>query len=217
MLKDRVALRLEALGKNQFNALDYSSLGRHFIYDILAGKKQAVRGKNLVELARVLECSAEYLTEQSDEVGEPPKVPSHTSSVPGVPVVGVIEEGAWKTPTAASAEYPELPSLPQFAGLRQVAYLVRGKTVPGVDDGMFVIGVDADDYVRNQGRIGPGSTAIIEVRSSIGGAPVVQTTLRQLSNDAQDRWLVANVGKVMKDSGTDTRLVAIPVLATRVL
>lgn len=61
LLKRRVAERIAALKTNAFEAARAGELERNFVNDILNGKKDSVRGPNLLKLARALACSADYL------------------------------------------------------------------------------------------------------------------------------------------------------------
>lgn len=60
-LKDTVRSRLDELGRSPFEAARRGGLQRHFVNDILAGKKRSVRGDNLARLAQGLDWTVEEL------------------------------------------------------------------------------------------------------------------------------------------------------------
>ena len=70
LLRTRIQARLEELDINPFEAARRGGLERNFVNDILVGKKQSVRGKNLARLCAALDVTADYLLTQS--FGEAP-------------------------------------------------------------------------------------------------------------------------------------------------
>ena len=96
MLKDRIQARLDALGISQFEAVDGTGLDRLFLYDILTGRKKAVRQKNLRIVAIALRCSVDYLLEKSDDVGAPPDDDQVKTILPVLKAAGTIDPNVWR-------------------------------------------------------------------------------------------------------------------------
>lgn len=71
IIKERIETRLKALGINQFVAAERAGKNSHFIYDFMIDRKRSFKGDGLFRLAYVLECSVEYLTGKSPDVGKP--------------------------------------------------------------------------------------------------------------------------------------------------
>jgi hypothetical protein len=74
-LADRIAARLEALGKNPSAAALEAGLGRSSVRDIIVNGANP-RIDTLRKLTGPLQCSLEYLTGESDEPGERPPEPA---------------------------------------------------------------------------------------------------------------------------------------------
>lgn len=215
MLKERIEARLEALGLNQFQAVEGTQLARHFIYDILAGRKQNVRSKNLQELARALRCSVAYLEGKSDDVGLPPKQSANSSAIKPLTTAGIIDAQSWRREGADSTDVIEAPPLPQYAASRQMIFVYRGEPFQQIRDGMFVVAIDAQDFVRNHGIIGPGSNVIVQRKRRMDDEDFTQTTIRKLTTSAADRALAKRIDAAAdaKSGNDEGRVIAVPVLA----
>lgn len=213
MIKERIEARLEALGLNQFQAVEGTQLARHFIYDILAGRKQNVRSKNLQELARALRCSVSYLEGKSDDIGLPPKQSANSTTVKPLTTAGIIDAQSWRREGADATDVIETPPLPQYAASRQMIFVYRGEPFQQIRDGMFVVAIDAQDFVRNHGVIGPGSNVIVQRKSRMGDEVLSQTTMRKLSTSAADRALARRIETAVDAKIDEDRVIAVPVLA----
>lgn len=127
-LRDVVRRRLDDIGLNAFEAARTGGLERQFIYDLVAGRKKAVKTENLMKLAKALDWSVEQLTmaisgdydHKNDAV-----------AVKRVPVVGQIAASTWIKPK----EFPNMEQAPVavisglFDGLEQFAYRVTDSSV----------------------------------------------------------------------------------------
>jgi len=105
-LSDRIRARLDALGKNPSSVALEAGLSRSAVFDILKGKAANPRIDTLQKLTVPLECSLEYLTGDSSEIGKSPQWhkefssrDTYTASVRAVLEVGVFREN--------DAEFPE--------------------------------------------------------------------------------------------------------------
>jgi repressor LexA len=87
LLQQRVRERLAATGKKPIPAATAVGLGRDYIRDILAGKKQSVLGANLERLAKTLECEPRYFTDPDASVREP------GTEFRGFPLIGLVGAG----------------------------------------------------------------------------------------------------------------------------
>lgn len=99
-----------------------------------------------------------------------------------------------------------------------MVYWFRGDAFEKVVDGMFVIGISADDFVRNHGAIGPGSSVIIQKMRLMDGQNFTQIVMRKLANSSTDRALVkrleqSRAGHDETGDADSERIVAVPVLA----
>ncbi|MDQ0510931.1 helix-turn-helix domain-containing protein [Ancylobacter amanitiformis] len=173
MLKTRVLQRLEALSITQWEAARRAGLHRNFVYDLMEGRKQKPQQKTLLALARALQCSVDYLIGNTEEIGSPP--PVSEASGQGLPVVGIIEEGAWRRPLKQPRGTVLIQPDARYTG-RQSAYLFRGDPHAGLEDGMFVLAVDAGDYERQIGAPAAGNPVIVELRRK--ALNEVQTVVR---------------------------------------
>ncbi|MDQ0301408.1 helix-turn-helix domain-containing protein [Ancylobacter polymorphus] len=172
MLKSRVQERLNALNISQWEAAQRAGLHRNFVYDLLEGRKQKPQQKTLLALARSLQCSVEYLTGASDEIGSPPAA-SSTDADAGVPVAGVIEDGAWRRPSTTSKGRVLIQPDGRYRG-RQIAYIFRGEPSDGLEDGMFVLAVDMQDYEQQVGTPPLNNPVVVELhRKSLNEVQIV--------------------------------------------
>jgi len=107
---DRIASRLEALGKNPSGVALEAGLGRSSVRDILVGKVASPRMDTLYKLTGPLECSLEYLTGLQDAV-EPPEHKERDTS-PGwydpIEIVAPtrLEIGVFRTDEADNLRMP---------------------------------------------------------------------------------------------------------------
>lgn len=97
----RIQSRLEALDMTSANAALMAGLQKNFIYDFLAGKKDAVASSALVPIARQLECDVEYLLGTQDE-------PHRITATP-LPFIGKIEAGAWRVRSMTKQDNTHIP------------------------------------------------------------------------------------------------------------
>lgn len=200
MLKERVLQRLEDLGISQWDAAIKAGLHRNFVYDLLEGRKLKPQRKSLAALARALRCSTEYLTGESDDIGEPTPLPAIEAS--GLPVVGIVEDDAWRRPTKQDRGRVMIQPDPRFRGAQPV-YLYRGESRDGLEDGMYVLAVDIDDY-RDVADHPAGKPVIVEMhRRSLGE---VQTVIRPWAPDIEPSLRSADV---------DAKVVAVVVATFR--
>lgn len=132
-LKEIVSMRLAELKRNAFEAARVGGLERSYVNDILIGKKNSVRGNNLVKLAKALDM------EISDLVPNRPKPSSETGFT--IPIVGVVSAGGmieseWEQQTEPLYEI-EIPfSLSDDA----IGFEMRGESMmPKYDSGDIIV------------------------------------------------------------------------------
>lgn len=183
-LRSRVQKRLDSLQINAREACRRGGLEETFVRDILNGTKKTVRRDNLVRLAYALECSCEYLSGDSDDVGNPPKPaagfipdPTGRQTPPidnaraygpqfedGLPFGGFIEAGTFRRvdmlPAGRTIPAPPIAGHPD---VRQVAFIVRGPCLDqiGIRENMIAVGYEADDFVRVFGGIPEDAIAVV--------------------------------------------------------
>lgn len=165
--RDRVEERLRALGINQFEAAKRAGKQQHFVYDLLIGKKRSIKGDGLVRLAQALECSIDYLTGTSDEVGSPPGSYPAGPRSSDLPFRGIVEVDVFRRENTPPAVPPSfltrlLAPDPRFADRRQSVYQVGDQNLAerGIPRGAFLICVDAPDV----NTITSGALVIVERR-----------------------------------------------------
>lgn len=101
-LKERVAERLQALGKGAVAVATAAGLERTYIRDIITGKKKTVTVDKLPLLAKALGTTVEYLTLASDEPGE---IPAQAPLPP---------------PNTDLSKAEDIPNFRPFGGVRDV-------------------------------------------------------------------------------------------------
>lgn len=143
MLKDRVQARLEALGISQFEAAERVGRDKYFIYDFLIGKKASFKGDGPAKVARALECSIDYLSGTTDEVGTPPV----SGDIPVAPIKflaygGPIEDGVYRQSGVSLEKLPvSVDPLDGVPLKDQIVFLMRGNAYAashGIRDGAAV-------------------------------------------------------------------------------
>lgn len=166
MRKDRIQARLDALGITQFDAAIRAGKNSHFVYDFMIGRKKSFKGDGPIRLAQALQCSIEYLTGESAEVGRPPLAgPAlpHVSAASGLPVAGVVMAGVFRRPGMLQIkdEYLPFPPWPLYPADKQCLYIVRGNGMDarGIVDGMVLTAVSPDAI---EGNIRSGSVVVVE-------------------------------------------------------
>lgn len=174
--RDRVAARVEALGKSAITLARSVGLERGFINDILIDRKKSVRDEEArVLLAKSLQCDFEYLTGQQNEV--------RRLDPNAVQFGGICETGVWRTDAAGllpfRAPVPIDPD-PRYPGMPNIAFDVRGDGMggEGISDGMTVTGIKAEAWIE---AFGPPRAGLIAVcrASRDGSDPSIELSLRK--------------------------------------
>lgn len=200
MIKDRIQARIDALGISQFEAAERAGKGRHFIYDILNGRKQKVHATSLAALAQALECSIDYLLEKSEEVGAPPaRDESAPNTGSSIAFAGIIENGALRRLSVSPPNHPPLMADTRYPVDQQLAFIYRGEDFEGVADGMYVIALAPEWYRSRHGGLPPDAPVVIERVRTIDGDLRIERVLRRLSGSAADQRLVERIGRSGKD------------------
>lgn len=154
----RIDQRLSELGLSREAASKLAGKSRDFIRNIAKNPEKPTipRGDNLMALARVLECSPEYLLGHESETGVPP------SQIPYSPKKLIIryrvEAGLWREfeETDEPIGESEVPEDPRFAGVKQWLELVSGDSMDLlIPSGAMVHVVDAIElgYAPTGGHI----------------------------------------------------------------
>lgn len=172
MRKDRIEARLQALRINQFEAAERAGKHSHFIYDFMIDRKRSFKGDGPIRLAQALQCSVEYLTGESDDVGLPPAtgpIFTRSTTTTGLPVAGVVEAGVFRRPGAIklpSGEIP-VPPFPMYPPEDQAAFIVKGGGLDerGISPGMILVATKTD---VPESELQNGSLVIVERSKSSG-------------------------------------------------
>lgn len=216
MRKDRIEARMDALGINQFEAAEKAGKNSHYIYDFMVGRKSSFKGDGPVRVAQALECSIEYLTGESDEIGVPPMatpaaVPSAQAGR-SLPLAGVVETGVFRRPSSVRGAGRPLPiaPFPDYPAEAQAAFAVRGGGMDtrGIIEGMTLVAVDIEAATKD---LESGSVVIVEhVRSNGREAEISarelqyfpdRIELRAQSRSENIRPLILRDGKIVGEGG----------------
>jgi hypothetical protein len=145
-LKQKVADRLDELGRNPFEAARDAELERGFINDLLQNKKRTVKGENLKKLAKALDWTVADLLEEA--ISAPPRrqVPLTGSDVK-LPIRYEVAAGAWHAVDEVADEelgFADAPRIPGYEQFPQWYERVRGDSFNRkIPDGALVHVVDA--------------------------------------------------------------------------
>src|ERR1700732_3293056 len=93
VLRQRIQLRLDALGINAGKAAKKAGLGNTAIYDILRGSNINPTLRALELIAKACKCSLAYLLGESDNLEG-----GSGTGLLSIPVLGCAEVGAYKVP-----------------------------------------------------------------------------------------------------------------------
>lgn len=180
IIAERITERLNALRLNQYEAATRGGFDRVFIYDLLSGKKNNIRRKNLEKLAVALECDPEYLLGQqpAPREGQPP-IARAAPAAPGLPFRGFVEAGVWRSAEAAPAEkMAPVDADQRFPVSQQSVFIVTGSHAAqlGIAAGSAVVVADVpprdgDIVVVRQARA--GGEIELAARLMKNGSPVL--------------------------------------------
>jgi transcriptional regulator with XRE-family HTH domain len=146
VIMQRIDQRLNELGLSREAASKLAGKSRDFIRNIAKNpdKPTIPRGDNLMALARVLECSPEFLLGHESETGVPPtKIPY---SAKRLIIRYRVEAGLWREfeETDEPIGESEVPEDPRFAGIDQWLEIVSGDSMDLlIPNGALVHVVDA--------------------------------------------------------------------------
>jgi transcriptional regulator with XRE-family HTH domain len=145
-LLDRIDRRLAELGMSRESAAKKAGRSRDFIRNLVKNpqKPSMPRADHFFALARVLECSPEYLLGESSEVGLAPKIP--LPAFKRLPVRYRVEAGPWREVEDVQEFYGEfeVPVAARFANFAQWLEEVVGDSMDKlILPGRFVHVVDA--------------------------------------------------------------------------
>lgn len=163
-IRDRVRMRVEAMGLNPFALAKRGGFQRNFINDIVKGHKKGVHPDNLPGLAAVLRCSEEYLLGQSDDVGGP--VSAHVEAAgigEGLPYGGVCETGVWRPRKKNLPDFQKLVPVARdvrYGDLDQIAFAISDPEEAIMPRSCIAIGSDTRQYSAAYGQIGNGARIV---------------------------------------------------------
>jgi transcriptional regulator with XRE-family HTH domain len=146
VIMQRIDQRLSELGLSREAASKLAGKSRDFIRNIGKNPEKPTipRGDNLMALARVLECSPEFLLGHESETGVPPtKIPY---SAKRLIIRYRVEAGLWREfeETDEAIGESEVPEDPRFAGVDQWLEVVSGDSMDLlIPNGALVHVVDA--------------------------------------------------------------------------
>ncbi len=199
-LKNAVAARLEQIGEAPTPAAIKSGLEKNFITDILKGKKQSVRGDNLVKLASALKWTpAELLGALA--IGAPSSrkevapqlsagitwrpAPGSLPELVPIPVVGVARAGMFEPVDEIASQEMQWVNAPRdedFPQARQMIFDVEGDSMNALKplpiiDGSRVVCVDFDDL---QGRVPVQEGMVVVIEQQLADGAVREWSVKQV-------------------------------------
>lgn len=245
VLRERVQARKKTLRLKFVEIHERMGLGEStYVNDFVNGKQNTFDPERVPALAVALECSVEYLTGESSEVGSPPSgvviglapEPSSLSSEP-VPTMsqpprrlvgrGFVEAGAFRKPgvvNAGSIDTDEITPLPNVPLEAQSVYKVRDDSLLGigVTRDSLLLCVDTDDVAAVE------SGTIVIVEHTGRGGEEIEISAREVQhfpNRTELRIVTPTDGAetlILRDGrldlpGSEARIVAHVVLAARPL
>lgn len=96
-IREKIRLRLGALGISARKASVDAGLGTHFLQNFLAGRSESMRAENLQRIARVLDCAPSWLMEDDHDFAKNSSDPVNTDRIPlrRLPIRGIVAQGEW--------------------------------------------------------------------------------------------------------------------------
>lgn len=186
-LSDRLKHRLEVLDKSPIAASEEAGLGRDYVRDVIRGKKESISATAAPKLARVLQCSVEWLlTGDGEENFDPPAEPAPAIEPfsGGIRYGGVVEAGAFREtdPFNQEGELRMIPLAPdpRYPVAAQFAFEVSGNSMDKANmlPGMYVQAVEIHTWERIHGE--PRDGRFVIVSRSRNGGPEREITVKQL-------------------------------------
>lgn len=164
----RIKQRLKELGLTPRAASLEAGLSADAIRNMLRNPKAIPRGRTLIALAEALDVTVEWL------LGQDAPAAGAVRAKPGLPYGGIVEAGAYREVDMLNQDSPRIipvPRDPAFPRCRQYAFEVRGDSMnlAGIEEGMWVIGIDYLDYTEWHGEACAGMMVVVE-RSRAQGA-----------------------------------------------
>ncbi|MDF3606528.1 helix-turn-helix transcriptional regulator [Paracoccus sp. DMF-8] len=174
MMRERIAKRLDQLGKDQFAAAEEAGFDRGYFYELLSGLKGAPRKSNMSRIATVLDCDPRYLLGLIDQP-RPDDDDADARQPASLPLSGTIEAAVWSPPSRGGDIGIQVPADIRHLGRNQTARIVRGNTWRdlGITDGMIVISTadvpsrDGDLVVAQRRREGDSGTEVVTTIAEI--------------------------------------------------
>ncbi len=177
LTRNRVIERLETLGLNPIEAARKAGFERTYFHDLINGKKQTIREKNLPAAALALQCDADYLTGIQDM---PRKAAGGDGNwtASGIAMSGISEAGAWREKDAVVASIGPIPVDPDYRYPKdeQEAYRVRGDHAAGLGiiDGTILVTASMEGLAVAGRKLRTGDAVL--VRRANGN--LFETTVR---------------------------------------
>lgn len=174
-LAQRVTERLEALGMSARKASEQAGLSPDAIRNILRKPESLPRGRTLINLAKVLDVSPQYLLTGSEAPEQPPQ---------GVKFGGYVEAGAFRPHDELNQDFETLvmPLSPdaRYPIDQQFCFRVAGDSMneAKIFDGMYVLALDLATWERFHGELGDGRLVI--VARTKNGDPRRELTVKRL-------------------------------------
>lgn len=189
-LKDRVQLRLAAIGAKPIPAAVKAGLGRDFINDIINGKKTSIRGNKLEAVAAVLETTVAYLLGETDD-----PLGGARQEVPVIGYAGADNDGSLIYGDGDPVH--EFAPIPPGGTSASVAIHLKGNSMRGIaDDGAIIY----FEYQQNPPAADMiGYPCIVELvdgrvlfkrllRGSEPGLFDLESTAGEMIRDVRIRW-----------------------------
>lgn len=160
-LQTRVKERMNALGLNAFETAKRANLGASFVRDILRGKTRVPNAENIGKLAAVLETTADYLMDRSNDS----TLRLVAAKVEGVPVLGRVAANTWYTADddVIDVDTDDIERIPSISGYPvewQFGMIVDGNCLNKVaNNGDRLVCLD---LIKSQADIAEGDLVIVE-------------------------------------------------------
>lgn len=189
----RVEQRLKALGITAAAASLRAGLSRDAIRNMQRAAKddarQGVSTNTLVALAPVLETTVSWL------LGENDKGPVITTDDVGlVPFAGIAQAGAFFDVNLYPDDrkrFVRISKDPRYARAKQLAWRIEGDSMDsaGLYPGMFVLGVDYEDFKSIYKRYLEGGDIVVVERLRFNGQER-EVTIKRYVEESEDVWLI---------------------------
>lgn len=183
--KSRVQERLDALKLSANKAAELGGFQRHYVSDIVNGRKKSIGADRVAQLAGVLETTVSYLMYGSDEPDIPGEVQPNAGRLVPVFTAGTVEAGAFRIVD----DVDDIEPLPlfeardrDFPDARLVAYDVAGDSMNNLKPRPILPGdrIICVSYEDVAGRLPLRDGMVVVVERTRDGGLMREWSVKQL-------------------------------------